>query len=76
MNLPSPWRRRGNHGKRRRGGLASRWVAAATMAAAAGVYELHDAADKLQANYPKTGHSFPAEAREVAYKFLDRHLGR
>ena len=30
--------------------------------------------DHLQANYPDSAHDFPPEAREVAYRFLDRHL--
>jgi dienelactone hydrolase len=44
------------------------------MAAAAAIYKLHAAADKLSAHYPKVGHSFPADARKVAYEFLDKHL--
>ena len=44
------------------------------LAAARGVYELHGAAGKLEAYYPKAPHSFPDDARKVAYEFLDRHL--
>jgi len=38
------------------------------------IYALHDANDKLEANYPDCQHDFPEEARDVAYRFLDRHL--
>ncbi len=44
------------------------------MAAAAGVYRLYGAADRLTGYYPNAGHSFPAAARTRAYEFLDRHL--
>jgi len=44
------------------------------MTAAALVYKLHNATDRLAANYPTTGHSFPPEARKIAYEFLDKHL--
>ena len=46
------------------------------MAAARGVYELHGAAGKLEAYYPQAPHSFPEDARKVAYEFLERHLGK
>jgi dienelactone hydrolase len=42
--------------------------------AAAPVYQLFGKADHLQAYYPNVGHSFPADARKMAYEFLDRHL--
>lgn len=45
------------------------------IAAARPVYELHGAADNLQAHYPDAAHDFPAATREVAYRFLDAHLG-
>lgn len=44
------------------------------LAAAAPVYALLGARDKLQANYPDCGHTFPPEMRRVAYAFLDRWL--
>ena len=44
------------------------------MAAVRGVYELHGATGKLEAYYPQAPHSFPEDARKVAYEFLDRHL--
>lgn len=44
------------------------------IAAARPVYALHDAEDKLAANYPDCGHDFPDEPREVAYAWLDRWL--
>lgn len=43
---------------------------------AAAIYKLFDASGRLQAIYPKTGHSFPPEARKTAYEFLDQHLKR
>ncbi|MFN8857898.1 MAG: alpha/beta hydrolase [Planctomycetaceae bacterium] len=45
-----------------------------TIAAASPVYRLLGVPDNLQANYPVSAHDFPAEAREVAYRFLDQHL--
>jgi dienelactone hydrolase len=45
-----------------------------TIAAARPIYELYGKPDNLQANYPDSEHDFPADAREVAYSFLDRHL--
>jgi pimeloyl-ACP methyl ester carboxylesterase len=44
------------------------------IAAARPVYELLDAKDKLQANYPDCKHDFPEESRKVAYEFLDLWL--
>lgn len=38
------------------------------------VYRLYRAEDRLQAYYPEGPHGFPADAREHAYRFLDRHL--
>lgn len=40
------------------------------------VYKLFGAEANLQGYYPEAPHSFPADAREVAYKFLDKHLGK
>lgn len=42
--------------------------------AAKPVYKLFGNEDHLQAYYPEGGHSFPADARDVAYRFLDKHL--
>lgn len=44
------------------------------MDSARAVYELHSAADALQAYYPDAPHSFPGDARERAYEFLDGAL--
>jgi len=44
------------------------------MAAARPIYELLGAKEKLAANYPDCKHDFPAEARKVAYEWLDRWL--
>jgi len=44
------------------------------MAAAAVVYKLHKAEDRLSAHYPKGPHAFPPDARKIAYEFLDKHL--
>lgn len=46
-----------------------------TIAEVARIYALFDAEDNLQANYPQAAHSFPQDAREVAYRFLEKHLG-
>jgi dienelactone hydrolase len=45
-----------------------------TITAAMPIYKLYGKPDNLQANYPDSEHDFPAEAREVAYRFFDRHL--
>jgi hypothetical protein len=42
--------------------------------AAQPVYELLKASDKLRGSYPEGDHSFPDEARKVAYEFLDKTL--
>lgn len=44
------------------------------IAAAEPVYALHDATEKLAANYPDCDHNFPDEVRAVAYAWLDRWL--
>jgi len=44
------------------------------IAAAAPVYRLLGAADKLVAVYPTGGHDFPDETRNAAYAWLDRQL--
>lgn len=44
------------------------------IAAAKPIYALYGKADNLQANYPESEHDFPADAREVAYRFLDKYL--
>ena len=45
-----------------------------TMSQAAKIYRLYDAEGNLQVNYPVAAHSFPEAAREVAYRFLEKHL--
>lgn len=45
-----------------------------TIAVARPVYELYGKADRLQAYYPDCKHDFPADARKIAYEFLDKHL--
>lgn len=44
------------------------------LAAARPIYELYGQPEHLQASYPDCGHDFPAEVRETAYRFFDRHL--
>lgn len=44
------------------------------ITAAAPVYELLGAKDKLTAIYPNCGHDFPEEARKVAYEWIDKWL--
>jgi acetyl esterase/lipase len=46
------------------------------IAAAKPIYAVYGHSENLQANYPDAKHSFPPDAREVAYSFLDRHLKR
>lgn len=48
----------------------------ATLEAARPIYGLYDAEELIEAVYPDTGHSFPLEVREQAYRFLERHLAR
>lgn len=38
------------------------------------VYRLHEAADRLEVEFPECGHDFPLALRERAYQFLNRHL--
>lgn len=38
------------------------------------VYDLFGKRERLQAQYPESAHDFPAEARQVAYRFLERSL--
>jgi pimeloyl-ACP methyl ester carboxylesterase len=40
------------------------------LAAAADVYDLHDARDRVHAQYPECDHDFPAAQREKAYLWL------
>lgn len=47
-----------------------------TMEMARHPYHVLGMDDRLQEYYPEGGHGFPADARDVAYKFLDRHLKR
>ncbi len=46
------------------------------LTAAAPVYALHAAADALRAYYPEAPHSFPPDAQQKAFDFLDTHLKR
>jgi pimeloyl-ACP methyl ester carboxylesterase len=46
------------------------------IAAARPVYQLLGVEENLAANYPDCDHNFPPEVREVAFRFLDRHLRR
>ncbi|MGE0608240.1 MAG: alpha/beta hydrolase family protein [Pirellulales bacterium] len=51
------------------------WTGVAdAVAVAAPIYDLHAAADNLQANYFDGPHAFPPAARQRAYEFLDKHL--
>ena len=42
--------------------------------AAAPVYELLGARDRLTVTYPKAGHAFPKDVRDAAYAFVDKVL--
>ena len=43
--------------------------------AARPIYALHGKGDDLVGHYPEAGHSFPDDARRLAYEFLERALG-
>jgi acetyl esterase/lipase len=45
-----------------------------SLDAARPIYSLFGKPDHLAGHYPDAGHSFPADAREVAYRFLETHL--
>ena len=45
------------------------------LAAAQGVYELLGAPEALELNDPPGEHGFPPEHRELAYEFVERHIG-
>jgi hypothetical protein len=42
--------------------------------AAAEIYKLLDAEDRLQVRYPDCEHDFPRDTRDEAYQFIDRVL--
>jgi dienelactone hydrolase len=44
------------------------------LSAAAPIYQLLEHPQNLVGYYPDAGHSFPADARETAYRFLEQHL--
>jgi dienelactone hydrolase len=44
------------------------------MTSAKAVYQLLGKEDSLQAYYPQGEHGFPNDARDVAYRFLDKYL--
>ncbi|MGE5194553.1 MAG: DUF2920 family protein [Deltaproteobacteria bacterium] len=45
-----------------------------TIESAGRIYELFDRRANLRAVYPDAEHSFPPEARQAAWEFLDQHL--
>jgi hypothetical protein len=45
-----------------------------TIEAAGRIYDLFSRRADLRAVYPDAEHSFPADARQAAWEFLDRHL--
>jgi dienelactone hydrolase len=46
-----------------------------SIAAAAPIFELHNARDHLRVVYPNAAHDFPDDAREAAYSAFDAALG-
>ena len=44
------------------------------IAAAAPIYKLYGQAERLQVRYPDSGHDFPPEVRQEAYRFVDEIL--
>ena len=52
-----------------------KWASVDKVAAAAlPVFELYDAGSKLVVEHPDSGHGFPPEMREKAYRFIDSTL--
>ncbi|HYE21788.1 MAG TPA: alpha/beta fold hydrolase [Tepidisphaeraceae bacterium] len=47
-----------------------------SVAEAAKIFELYGKRENLSVIYPDCAHDFPDDAREKAYAFVDRHLGR
>ena len=47
-----------------------------TIEAAAPIFSLLSAGERLVALYPDAAHDFPAESREAAYDFIDRTIGK
>jgi len=47
-----------------------------TMSAAASIYALHGAEERLMALYPDTGHEFPLPFRNKSYQFLVKFLSQ
>ena len=47
-----------------------------TMATVATVYKIHGVVDACQANHPDAWHSFLTGARDVAYSFIEKWLGK
>ena len=47
-----------------------------TLEFAKPIFALYRAEDRLRAYYPEAVHSFPPDAREAAYQFLDREIAR
>jgi dienelactone hydrolase len=45
-----------------------------SLASALPIYRLLEAEPNLQATYPQAAHDFPAESREIAYRFIDEQL--
>ena len=45
-----------------------------SMESALPVFQLFGKTDNLQANYPSCAHDFPSEARQTAYRFMERNL--
>ncbi|MFM1769805.1 MAG: hypothetical protein RJA22_2334 [Verrucomicrobiota bacterium] len=51
------------------------WTSVAAIGRAAGpVYALHGVPERLVVTHPETGHRFPEESRERAYRLLEEHL--
>jgi hypothetical protein len=52
------------------------WRSVARIGAAARrVFDVHDAGDRLQILHPDSGHEFPDEIRQQAYRLLEEQLG-
>ena len=54
--------------------LSQIWFLAEDGVIKTGLNMLRQKVKNLEANYPDSAHDFPEDAREIAYRFFDRHL--
>jgi hypothetical protein len=57
------------------GDMNFKWRSVDNIAKAASqIYQLHGVPQNLRVAHPDSGHLFPREMREVAYRLFDEHL--